>query len=91
MRADSIKQIEDKKGSDQVLPAEQKELDDALAQMKARYESAATDEQEAQAKLTEAKEQLRIEQSKLSGLEDQFDRLERTLENLDHQTDSSPH
>jgi len=39
-------------------------------------------EQEAQAKLTESEEQLRIEQAKLSGLQDQLDRLEKTLENF---------
>ena len=83
-RADTIKQIEDKQGSDNTPPGEQKDLEGALAQIKARYEAHANDEQEAQAKLTDAEEQLRVEQAKLSGLEDQLDQLEKSLENPNH-------
>lgn len=83
-RVESIKQIEDSKSIDETLSEEQKkELDDTLAQIKAKYDAAANDEQEAQAKLTEAEEQLRMEQAKLSELEDELDRLENSLEKPD--------
>ena len=81
-RTDRIKQIEDQKSSNESPASEQKGIDDALTQMKAMKETLANQEQEAQAKLTDAEEQLRLEQGKLSGLEDQLDQLEKSLENL---------
>jgi hypothetical protein len=51
-----------------------------LAQIKARFDADATKEQETQAKLIESEEQLRLEQAKLGGLQDQLDRLEKLLE-----------
>jgi len=53
-----------------------------LVQIKARFDADANKEQETQAKLMEAEEQLRLEQAKLGGLQDQLDRLEKTLENF---------
>jgi hypothetical protein len=51
-----------------------------IPQMKARLQSLDDDEQQAQIKLTEAEEQLRLEQAKLGELESQLDRLDKTLE-----------
>jgi|SRR5580698_3617869 hypothetical protein len=51
-----------------------------LPQMKARLQSLDDDEQQAQIKLTEAEEQLRLEQAKLGELESQLDRLDKSLE-----------
>ena len=51
-----------------------------LAQIKARFDADANKEQETQAKLIESEEQLRLEQAKLGGLQDQLDRLEKLLE-----------
>ena len=81
-RAASIKRIEEKKSRSDTPANEQKELEDALPQIKARFDADANKEQETQAKLIEAEEQLRLEQAKLSGLQDQLDRLEKTLENF---------
>ena len=61
----------------------QKELEQAITQKKARQELQANVEQETQAKLIESEEQLRLEQAKLSGLQDQLDRLEKQLESCD--------
>jgi chromosome segregation ATPase len=80
-RAASIKRIEEKKSRSDTPANEQKELEDALQQIKARFDADANKEQETQAKLIEAEEQLRLEQAKLSGLQDQLDRLEKIVEN----------
>lgn len=48
---------------------------------KAGLEVQTNNEQEAVTRLTEGEEQLRIEQAKLAGLEQNVDRLRRTLEN----------
>jgi len=51
-----------------------------IPQMKARLQALDDDEQQAQVKLAEAEEQLRIEQAKLGELEAQLDRLDKSLE-----------
>jgi inorganic triphosphatase YgiF len=56
-----------------------------IPQMKARLQSLDDDEQQAQIKLTEAEEQLRIEQAKLGELESQLDRLDKSLEDAARQ------
>jgi len=61
-----------------------KELEDTVARFKSALEQRATTEQEMQARLTEAGEQLRIEQSKLGRLQDELDRLDKSLEASDH-------
>jgi len=79
-RASTIKQIEEKKSRSETPATEQKQLEDVLPQIKARFDADATKEQETQAKLIESEEQLRLEQAKLGGLQDQLDRLEKQLE-----------
>jgi chromosome segregation ATPase len=83
-RAASIKQIEEKRSQSETSAAEQKELEGVLAQSKPRFDADANSEQETQAKLMESEEQMRVEQAKLGGLQDQLDRLEKQLENSDH-------
>ena len=61
-------------------PIERKEIEDALAHLKASLEASASNEQEIQIKLTEAEDQLRIEQAKLGRLQDDLDRLDKALE-----------
>jgi len=79
-RAASIKQIDEKRSQSDTTAAEQKELEGVLAQIKPRFDADANKEQETQAKLIESEEQLRLEQAKLGGLQDQLDRLEKLLE-----------
>ncbi len=79
-RASSIKQAEEKRSQNETTTAEQKELEGMLAQIKARFDADANKEQETQARLIESEEQLRLEQAKLGGLQDQLDRLEKLLE-----------
>ncbi len=83
-RAASIKQIEERKSRSETPATEQKELENVLPQIKARFDADANKEQETQAKLIESEEQLRVEQAKLGGLQDQLDRLEKLLESFDH-------
>ena len=78
-RAERIKQIEDKLDSNDTPQGERKPLEEALAEVKQSYQSHTNDEQEAQTKLTEAEEQFRIEEAKLSELEAQLDRLDKDL------------
>jgi chromosome segregation ATPase len=81
MRTVTIKQFEDRRNSD--TPSnEQKDLEVTLANIKARFEAVTNNEQEFQAQLIDAESQLRVEQAKLGGLEDNLDRLEKTLENV---------
>ena len=79
-RASSVKQVEEKRSRSETTTAEQKELEGVLVQIKARFDADANREQETQAKLIEAEEQLRLEQAKLGGLQDQLDQLEKQLE-----------
>ena len=81
-RAVSIKQIEEKQSRTETLASERKDLEDTLAQIKARFDADGNIEQETQATLIDAEQQLRMEQAKLGGLQDQLDRLEKTLENF---------
>jgi chromosome segregation ATPase len=81
-RASTIKQIEDKRSQSETTTAEQKEIEQMLAQLKARFDADSNKEQETQAKLIESEEQLRLEQAKLAGLQDELDRLEKLLESL---------
>jgi hypothetical protein len=59
---------------------EKKRFENEINRLKSNLDSAASDEQECQTRKMEAEEQLRIEQSKLSNLEDQLDRLEKSTE-----------
>jgi len=57
-----------------------KELEEAIARFKAALETHMTMEQESQAKLAESEDRLRLEQAKLGRLQDDLDRLDKTLE-----------
>jgi hypothetical protein len=88
--AAALKQYEDSLSHDE-NPAQRKEAEEVIARLKAGLEAQASNEQEAQARLTEGEEQLRIEQAKLGGLEDHLDRLEKTLESSSQQSAGNPH
>lgn len=64
-------------------PMTRKDFEQAIVRIKASVEMQANVEQETQAKLVESEEQLRLEQAKLGGLQDQLDRLEKLLETFD--------
>jgi len=64
-------------------PATRKEIEQTTVRIKAGLETQVSVEQETQTKLVESEDQLRLEQAKLSGLQDQLDRLEKLLEGFD--------
>jgi uncharacterized protein YlxW (UPF0749 family) len=65
-------------------PKAKKELEDIIAGLKATMETQSNAEQETQARLIESEEQLRIEQAKLARLQDELDRLDKTLQESSH-------
>ncbi len=75
----------------------QERVDDArsrLAQVrfiKVRFDADANKEGEIQATITDAEDRLRMEQAKLGGLQDQLDRLDKTLESAGQQSAGKPH
>jgi len=81
-RTATIKQIEERQSRIETPASGQEYLDDTLVQIKAKLDADASKEQEIQVTLTYAEEQLKIEQAKLGGLQDQLDRLEKSLESF---------
>ena len=73
-----IKNYEDRRDRAQ-NSAERKQFDDAISSLKSQMETRATEEQEAQAKQAELEGQLRIEQAKLDQLQDELDRLDKSV------------
>jgi chromosome segregation ATPase len=90
-RAASIKQIEEKKGRSETSATEKKDLEDVLTQIKVRFDADANQEGEIQATITDAEGRLRMEQAKLGELQEQLDRLEKTLESSSQQAGANPH
>lgn len=80
--ATDIKHSEDFVGNEQNPPADRKQIEDLLPQLKAKLESLASEEQQRQSDEIEAQEQLRAERTKLSELQEQLDRLQNALEHL---------
>ncbi len=72
-------------------PKERKEIEEVVSRLKAKLEMWASEEQQKQTREIEAKEQLQMEQAKLSALQDQLERLEKALENFGQQPGSGPH
>lgn len=73
-------------------PAERKNMENVIPQIKARLETAADDEQQRQTRQIEAEEQFRTEQAKLSALQYQLDQLENALRTSDARPSAStPH
>ena len=72
-------------------PAQEKEIAEVMAHLKAGLETQTSNEQETQAKLTEGEEQLRIEQAKLAELEAHLDLLEKAMEGSSQHAAGNPH
>jgi len=82
-----IKEYEDRRNRAENA-AERKQLDDAISSLKSQMEASTPEEQEAQAGVTESTEQLRIEQAKLDQLQDELDRLDKSVMNAAIRQDS---
>ena len=81
--ASTIKNTEDKESS-ALNPAERKRYEDLLPKFKAELESQENSEQQQQIRESEAEQDLGAEQAKLNALQDQLDRLDKSLETSSH-------
>lgn len=79
--AANLKQLEEFLESSEISPEVRKQVERQISGKKSEVESLAAEEQQRQTAETEAEEQLRTEQAKLSALEDRVDRLEEELGN----------
>jgi chromosome segregation ATPase len=75
-----LKEYEEGKDSAQ-SPAERRQLEDAISNLKSQIAAWTAHEQEAQAKKMEVAEQLRIEQAKLDQLQNELDQIDQSLRN----------
>src|SRR6266404_1876684 len=86
-----IKQHEDFVSHTENPSGERKQIEDLLPRLKANLTSLENEEQQRQTRQMEAEDQLRLERAKLSGLQDQLDRLEKMLESSTQQAGANPH
>lgn len=78
-----LKEYEEGKDSAR-SPAERKQLEDAISNLKSQIEAWTAEEQEAQAKKVEVAEQLRIEQAKLDQLQNELDQIDESVRNASY-------
>jgi DNA repair exonuclease SbcCD ATPase subunit len=78
--AADVKMTEDRQ-TNSTNPVAQKDAADLLPRLKARLDTLQSEEQESQAAVTDREGQLRLEQAKLSELQDKLDQLETSLKN----------
>ena len=86
-----IKQHEDFVSHTENPAVERKQVEDLLPRLKANLASLENEEQQKQTREMEAEDQLRVERAKLSGFQDQLDRLEKFLESSNQQAGANPH
>lgn len=84
--AADVKQGEDLLSQPDTSSVNRKRIEDGLAFSKRRVESLMSDEQQLQARITEAEDQQRLEQAKLDSLHDQLDRLLQSLDKASSHT-----
>jgi chromosome segregation ATPase len=80
-RLKRLEESQDNTDSAEVSPADQKQVQLAIAGNKVQLENVTAEEQQRQAAEMEAEEQMRTEQAKLNELEERVDRLEKALDN----------
>lgn len=76
-----LKEVQDALERSETSSTEHKDLEQILLQRKAELEIQTNSEQETQPKVTEAEEQLSLEQARLGTLQEELDRLDKALEN----------
>jgi len=85
-----IKRHEDFVSTTENSPAERKQVEESLIQLKGKLASLENEEQQRQTREIEAEDQLRTERAKLGELQDQLDRLEKVLESTNRQSGTNP-
>ena len=78
--AAGIKHLEDLRDSQS--DTERKRTEEQMAQMKMRLDQLSNEEQEIQPRKIELEEELRLEQTKLTQLHDELDRIDKSLEQM---------
>jgi len=72
-------------------PTDRKQLEDSVSRIKTRLEQIEGEEQQRQTTEIEAENELQTERLKLTELQDQLDRLQKTLETMAQQGSSTSH
>src|SRR6266404_1881234 len=85
-----IKRHEDFVNTAEDSPADRKQVEEVLTQLKGKFASLENEEQQRQTREIEAEDQLRTERAKLGELQDQLDRLEKVLESTNRQSGTNP-
>jgi chromosome segregation ATPase len=88
--ATEVEQHEDFISNTENPAAQRKAYEEKLPEEKTRLESSENLEKQQQERETEAEQQLRSEETKLSDLSEQLDRLDKTLGNITRQLGGSP-
>ncbi|HUC55050.1 MAG TPA: hypothetical protein VMR90_13440 [Candidatus Cybelea sp.] len=88
--AADVKQHEDFISNSENPATQKKEIEAELSQLKTRLESLENEEQQGQTRETEAEQQLRAEEVRLSDLRDLLDRLDKVLEDASRRLGSRP-
>jgi len=80
----AIKHVEDLRDNQSEAERKEKQTDGELASMKMRLEQLNNEEQEILPQKMELEEELRVEQTKLTQLHDELDRIDKALEQTAH-------
>jgi len=88
--ATDVKRLEDFTSNTENSQAQRKESEERLPRIKTELESTENLLQQQQTREIDAEQRLRAEEVKLSDLQDQLDRLDRSLENASRRGGSSP-
>jgi DNA repair exonuclease SbcCD ATPase subunit len=83
-----LKRNEDMLNESAASPTDRKQAEDSISRLKTRLEQADGEEQQRQTIQIEAENELQTERLKLTDLQDQLDRLQKTLENMAQQGSS---
>ena len=70
-------------------PLERKAVEQALPQLKRHLEQLAADQQQWQNKISDAQNQVQIEQGKVNALRDVIDQLDQTLQNIGRKSENA--
>ena len=86
-----LKRNEDALNDSTISPADRKQAEDSVSRLKTRLEQVEGEQQQRQTTQIEAENELQTERLKLNELQDQLDRLQKTLETLAQQPTTASH
>ena len=86
-----LKRNEDALNDSAIAPTDHKQAEDSVSRIKTRLEQIEIEEQQRQTAEIEAENELQTERLKLTDLQDQLDRLQKTLDTMAQQGSGNPH